>query len=252
MTGYDTDAFNIAIGYDVTFDDNTLVGITGGYSQIDVDQNRSIQSEEEIDILNVTAYASHKFGPWFANGQIGYSNASVDTARNSGLENGDITGSFDTNGFNVQGQVGYDFDLEDRGYISPLLGIHWGNYSSDDHTEQGGLNLEIEGADVTYVEGKAGFIAGNVIDLAASQVNIFARANYVVDFDGDVDNILVGFGDGQVTSLEALQGDDERVELGAGATWRTREGLTVGFEFDAEAANDYRSLGGFLRIKYKL
>ena len=252
LTGYDANVFTLAIGYDHALTPNTLIGISGAYSQIDVDQNRGNLSEENIDVLNVTGYIGHKLGPWFANGQIGLSNASVNTDRLIALTNEAVSGSFDTNGINVQGTVGYDVDLKDAGYLTPFVGVHVGDYNSDDHTEIGGLNLEIEGSDVTYIEGKAGVITGNVIDLNESQLNVFARGAYVIDFDGNISDFNVAFGNAQSVSLNALQSDDERVELGAGVDWRNQNGFTLGFEVDAEVANDYRSVGGFLRLKYKL
>ena len=67
LTGYDANVFTLAIGYDHALTPNTLIGISGAYSQIDVDQNRGNLSEENIDVLNVTGYIGHKLGPWFAN-----------------------------------------------------------------------------------------------------------------------------------------------------------------------------------------
>ena len=251
ITGYEVDIANFAVGYDYALNNDTIIGISGGYSSIDIDNDRANANEDDVDLLNVTLYASRDYGPWFANGQAGYSFGDVDSVR-VGINNDLITSSSDVTGFNVQGIVGYDFDLRGAGYFTPVAGIHFGNFSQDGFTEEGGLNLTVGDLDTTYVEGKAGVRTGNLYDFGDSQFNVDIRALYVYDFAGNVDDLDVTLAGGQTASLETLQGSTGRAEIGAGFSWRNASGLTVGFDVDGEAGSNYTSIGGAFRLKYKL
>ena len=146
--------------------------MSASYSNIDVDQ-RSSTSESDIDVYQVTLYGSKNYGNINVTGQASYARGEVSAERESAT--GDITGDFDVDGFNIQALASYDFELDDNAYVSPLIGLQYGDFSTDSFTEQGGLNLSVGSGSTDTFAGSAGFITGKKVELSDSQLDFYVR-----------------------------------------------------------------------------
>ena len=239
------------MGYDRALTPDTLIGISGSYSTASTDE-RGGNGEADIDLFQIIAYGAKSYGPINVSAQASYSFGDVEAERTAAVSSTvdeTITGEYDVDGFNIEGEASYQYDLDGNGYIAPLVGLRYGNFSSDEFTEDGGLNAIIGGNTTDLFEGRAGFITGNSYELSGAALDVYAHAAYVYNFGGGVDDLDIIVG-GESASLERFEFDDQRVELGLGANWNNEEGFTLGAQLDGEAGSSYTSIGGRLRAKF--
>ena len=248
-TGYDADSLSFALGFDFALSDRTIVGISGGYADINVDQSRNVLNEEDIKLWQVAGYLGHQSGPIFANAQLGYSSGEVDAVRANGLSGGVITGNYDVHGFTFNGTLGYEIPIRDRAYVSPLVSLNYGDFTQDGYTESGGLNLIVGEQDTSFLEGKIGLIAGQFDNIGSSQFNTAVRVAYVHDFKGDPSSFNVAFGNGRSALLRSADYSDGRFEYGIGVSWRGSSRLSLRLDLEGESSKQYHSLGGSVRAK---
>ena len=246
FNGYTADVVNFAIGYDYALTADSIVGISGSYSSADTDE-RSGNGEAEIDLFQAILYGAKNYGPINVSAQASYSFGDVTAERTTSIET--ITGEFDVDGFNIEGEASYQFDLEGSGYIAPLAGLRYGNFSSDEFTEDGGFDAIIGGNTTDLFEGRLGAITGNQYSFSNAVLDVYAHGAYVYNFGGGVDDLDIIVG-GQSASLERFEFDDQRVELGLGANWVNEEGFSLGASLDGEAGSSYTSIGGRVRAKF--
>jgi len=62
FAGYDASSQTIAIGYDFALNNSSIVGISGGFSSIDIDSDRAANDDTEIQVGQVTVYGAHRIG----------------------------------------------------------------------------------------------------------------------------------------------------------------------------------------------
>ena len=246
--GYDSDAYSFAIGYDRVLDSGMLVGLSGSYSSVGIDLDRSLSDEIDLDVFQVTAYGARRYDELFLTGQIGYSFGNVDAERTSFA--GPVFSDYDISGFNARVGATYDIALKKGGYFSPLVDLHFGSFSAEDYTEQGGLNLSIDSDRTEFLEAKVGVITGREHQLASGAlVDAYVHAGYVYDLLSDPNRLNATFGS-QLVRLQGLESDDQRVELGAGVNFHSAENFSFGASVDGELAESYFSVGGTIRLKY--
>jgi len=241
--GYDADTQSFSLGYDFTINENTLVGFSGSYSDIEVNRLRTARDETEIDAIQLTAYGLRQFGKFQVNGQLGYIDGSADTSRT--VLGNDISGNFGLDGFNAQIETNYTFKLGQNAYFTPLVGLQYADISQDGFTETGGLNLNVAGSNTDYLEGRVGFKVGGQIVKPSSATDLFFSAGLVSDFSSAPDDINISFGT-QTAGLSVFNGDDERLELGAGVNWYSSKNYSLGASINGEVSDDFYTVGGRL------
>ena len=225
-----------------------MIGLSGSYSSADIELDRETRDDIDLDVFQINAYAARRYDRLFINGQIGYAFADVSAERSTSL--GLVTSDYDSDGITAQINATYDFALDDNGYFSPQVGLHYGNFSRDRYTENGGLDLRVEVDNNDYLEAKFGVITGTEHELGdGSVVDLFARVAYVIDLTDSQTGISARFGS-QIVGLDGLTRDDERVELGAGVNWYSSNRFTLGASVDGELASNYFSVAGNVRMKY--
>ena len=134
VTGYDANAYGFAIGADRRIGENIVAGLAFNYANIDIDEDGLAGETADVDSFQVSGYAGLEQGRWFANGVAGYSFNNVDANRASVA--GPITSAFDVDGFNIEGNVGYDL-LEGPVRLAPVFGARFASLSQDGYTQTG-------------------------------------------------------------------------------------------------------------------
>ena len=244
---YDADTQSFSVGYDFTVDDNTLIGFSGSYSDIEINQFRSARDETEIDAIQLSAYGLRQFGKFQVNGQLSYIDGSADTRRTV-LGNG-ITANFGLDGFSAQLETNYTYKLGQNAYFTPLVSLQYADISQDSFTETGGLNLNVGASNNDYLEGRLGFKLGGQIVKPSSATDLFFSAALVSDFSSSSDEINISFAT-QSTGLTVFDADDERVELGAGVNWYSSKNYSLGASINGEVSDDFYTVGGRVQFKY--
>jgi len=244
---YDADTESVAIGFDYALNENTLIGISASYSDIEIDRARTAQDETEIDAYQITAYALRQYGPLQINGQIGYISGDADATRSVLGE--EISGDFDLDGFNIQVGANYRFKLGKNSYFTPFVSLQYADISQDSYTEEGGLNLTVEGIDNDYFEGRLGFRVGEQIVTPTSVTDLFFSAAILSDFGSGPDDITINFAD-QSSTLSVFDSDDERLDLGVGVNWYSSSNYSIGATINGEFSDDFYTVGGRVQFKY--
>ena len=110
------------------------------------------------------------------------------------------TGDSSTNGYSVSAEFGKRFTKDNGVWIEPQVELSYGQVASTDYT-LGGIDVTQEKID--SLVGRLGFALGKDI----KQGNIYARASYLYDFDGET---VASFNDA---------GKQRRIEQDLGGGW---------------------------------
>ena len=245
--GYDANSVTIALGYDYALDDNTILGLSGSYTDLNLDSRSTIESERDVSVFQVGAYAARQYGSLQISGQASYAFGDVDAEREAFEQ---ITGEFDIDGFNFQGLASYDYEFGNGYYVEPHVSLQYSNVSTDAFTEVGGLGLTIDDTSNDYFEGRAGATLGFRSNLdETAYTDFYATVGVITDFSGDPDELNLNFANQNVSVL-GLDSEDTRLETILGVNIFSSGSWSVGGTLNGEWASDYTAVGGNLRLKY--
>lgn len=91
------------------------------------------------------------------------------------------SGDYNTNGYSISAEYGKRFEQGNGFWIEPQVELTYGTVGAVDYTTGNGAKVRQEGMD--SLVGRVGFSIGK--DIKAG--NIYARASYVYDFDGETE-----------------------------------------------------------------
>ena len=106
-----------------------------------------------------------------------YARIDSDFNANGGVGSGD----YNTNGYSVSAEYGKRFEQGNGFWIEPQVELTYGTVGAVDYTTSNGAEVRQEGMD--SLVGRVGFSLGK--DIKAG--NVYARASYLYDFDGETE-----------------------------------------------------------------
>lgn len=106
-----------------------------------------------------------------------YARIDSDFNANGGVGSGD----YNTNGYSISAEYGKRFEQGNGFWIEPQVELTYGTVGAVDYTTGNGAKVRQEGMD--SLVGRVGFYIGK--DIKAG--NIYARASYLYDFDGETE-----------------------------------------------------------------
>ena len=106
-----------------------------------------------------------------------YARIDSDFTANGGVGSGD----YNTNGYSISAEYGKRFEQGNGFWIEPQVELTYGTVGAVDYTTSNGAKVRQEGMD--SLVGRVGFSLGK--DIKAG--NIYARASYLYDFDGETE-----------------------------------------------------------------
>ena len=106
-----------------------------------------------------------------------YARIDSDFNANGGVGSGD----YNTNGYSISAEYGKRFEQGNGFWIEPQVDLTYGTVGAVDYTTGNGAKVRQEGMD--SLVGRVGFSIGK--DIKAG--NIYARASYLYDFDGETE-----------------------------------------------------------------
>lgn len=165
------------VGYDekLSTDPNWTVGMfltrTEGYSTFRT-------GSAENNHTGVGVYGSYlKDDGSFIDLVAKYARIDSDFNANGGVGSGD----YNTNGYSVSAEYGKRFEQGNGFWIEPQVELTYGTVGAVDYTTSNGAEVRQEGMD--SLVGRVGFSLGK--DIKAG--NVYARASYLYDFDGETE-----------------------------------------------------------------
>ncbi|MEM1132977.1 MAG: autotransporter domain-containing protein [Pseudomonadota bacterium] len=243
ISGYDADNITFAAGIDTHIGEDVLIGFSGSYSSIDIDETNGSGETIDIDSYTLSLYGSLHSDQFFLNGEIGYSFSDIQTDRNA--ITGQVLGDFNADGFIGRITAGYVIEASETFTLTPTLGINYMQLDFDEYTEFGGLGLGVTRDEVTFFEGRAGLTAN--ADL--NGFDLMLRGIYAYDFDADARVVQLTFFNAPsfvASSDEPAQG---RFEVDLGLGYDLSETARLDVAYNGEFADEYTSHGGFIRFR---
>lgn len=125
-----------------------------------------------------------------------YARIDSDFNANGGVGSGD----YNTNGYSISAEYGKRFEQGNGFWIEPQVELTYGTVGAVDYTTSNGAEVRQEGMD--SLVGRVGFSLGK--DIKAG--NVYARASYLYDFDGET----------EVTMSRGVISDVYEQDLGGG------------------------------------
>ncbi|MBO6525760.1 autotransporter domain-containing protein [Erythrobacter sp.] len=162
MPGYtsvdtNVDGYFFGGGIEYFPSENSMIGVSGYYSDLDADV--ALQQQAEAKMLGISLYGSAKTDDGFViDGQVSLTDLDVDTARTVSFLGGSqtLTSQSSNGGFAAALGISYDFE-GDFGTVSPGIEARYVDHSFDPVTETGGsLALTINRPDFESFQGRIG------------------------------------------------------------------------------------------------
>jgi outer membrane autotransporter protein len=253
---FDADQWAFVGGIDYRVSDKSVLGAALSYGSSEVEfaaDDGALNTDSFALSLYGSAYAAKNF---YFDGIVNFSNSSYDAERNivyvdgSGLVTADAAG--DTDGTTLSGglSAGYDF-LVGGLTISPNLGFFYIDTTIDGFTENGasGLNLIYDEQKFKSLTGNAGLRLTYAWNLSWGVLLPHLRADYVREFEDDVDVFGVRFAnDPNAAStppvLVATDNPDQ-------SYWRLAGGFSAQFKHGVSGYIEYQRLESFQFISFE-
>ena len=131
----------------------------------------------------------------------------------------DVKGDYDTYGISLSAEYGKRFDITDKWFAEPSVGMHLGRLGDETYTTNKGI--EISQDSIYTAEGRVGAAVGYKF---SNKGNVYARTHVVKEFAGEVDTEYERNGVYASTSEDF---GDTWFEFGIGANYRFTEDMNV-------------------------
>ena len=158
FAAYNTTIVGTMIGYDMPVGPNTRIGLGIGFGDSSANEKQS-SNRTEFQTYEATAYAGHRAGPWYVNGD-----ASVGLNEYSGVRqiifpgvNRTAKANYGGQNYNVGANTGYDIPVA-RFTITPLASLQYTNLqvNSFRETGAGAVNLRVASQSYNFLESGLG------------------------------------------------------------------------------------------------
>ena len=131
----------------------------------------------------------------------------------------DVKGDYDTYGISLSAEYGKRFDITEKWFAEPSVGMHLGRLGDETYTTDGGI--EVSQDSIYTAEGRVGAAVGYKF---SDKGNVYARTHVVKEFAGEVDTEYERNGAYASTSEDF---GDTWFEFGIGVNYRFTENMNV-------------------------
>lgn len=253
---FDADQWSIVGGLDYRLSDNAVLGGSLAYGESSIEfsaDEGALDTESWAVSLYGSVYAAKNF---YFDGIVNVANSGYDAERNityvdgTGLVTADAAG--DTDGLTLSGGLsgGYDFLLGGL-TISPTLGFFYIDTTIDGFTEEGagGLNLIYDEQTFESLTGNLGLRATYAWNLSWGVLLPHVRADYVREFEDDVDVFGVRFAaDPNAASAPPILVETDNPDR---SYWRLAAGFSAQFKYGVSGYIEYQRLESFEFINFQ-
>lgn len=223
ISGYDTRAYGLVLGYDVPVNDITRIGLSAGYVQSDIDEN-GFSGETTVDSYQVKAYVAYTPEPWYVQGSLA---AGVD--RYDGSRQITYPGVNRTADANYDGRqytalvsagkyISFDRDIT----VTPFVSLQASNIQVDSYQEHGAgdLNLDVKDQNYDVVQSGLGIKAERVIQIGKNSYTPEVHTKWLHNFNSTTMQQTAALtGGGSAFNVEGIDQDRDLYNVGAGITF---------------------------------
>ncbi|MGD8786996.1 MAG: autotransporter domain-containing protein [Phycisphaerales bacterium] len=190
VPGFDYSVKGAAFGLDYQLNKRLIVGITGGFSNGDVEYTSS-KDESEVSSTAIGVYATLNTNNWYVDTILNFSDLEYETKRHIDMTSEKLTGTFD--GLEITGYIegGYNKHLGKTWILQPSASLQFTYLDQDGYKETGGPSaLKFKAQDYESIQGSVGTklikrLDKNKSDGVCSVIEL--RGRYVYDL-GDTES----------------------------------------------------------------
>jgi outer membrane lipase/esterase len=231
MPSVDGSGGSMIMGYEKAFSEQLFAGVTLGYGNAPFDLGNN-QGTVKYNEWALSAFASQKFGAFYANGLATYSWLDYESKRNIALGPFNTSEQGDTRGrqFGVKGQVGYNFTLGNIIH-GPLAGLAWERVNVNGFSEQSNSVTAMTFGDQTResLRSRLGWQIAAETSLAEVKVRPYAQLNYDYEHKKDERTYSAGFvGGNSAMEMETANRTGGYGTLLAGISAELTQGTRLG------------------------
>ena len=213
---YTVDNGKVYLGYLVSYTDgetNYILGHGENYSVgAGIYATWMNNNGHYVDVLYKVSRLNNKF-------DVGSTNAKV----------GKSSGEYDTYGISLSTEYGKRFDITEKWFAEPSIGMHLGRLGDETYTTNSGI--EVEQDSIYTAEGRIGASVGYKFN---DKGNIYARTHLVKEFAGDIDAKYTA--DGLVNTTSEDIGDTW-FEFGVGVNYKFTENMNIYADIEKSGAS---------------
>ncbi|MDP1929474.1 MAG: autotransporter domain-containing protein [Thiobacillus sp.] len=222
MNGYDTEAYGLMLAYDKPLNNQTRVGLGGGYANSTIDGNHSSGSTD-INSYQITGYLHHAPGPFFVQAALTAGVNDYESTRHIVFPGVNRTATSDYTGQQYTGivTVGKHYQVNET-TLTPLASLQASHIRVGSYTESGAgdANLRVESQDYTFVQSTLGVKAERVIRSGSSTYAPEVHAKWLHDFNSTTMEQDATFnGSGASFNAQGIRQDRNLFNVGAGVTF---------------------------------
>ncbi len=254
--GYDYTTYGAGFGIDYQFTERFLFGLTGGYSDGDVDYDASSGSSD-LSATHVGLYGSWDAGRTYVDSLLTYSDLDYETERFVELTDERLEGDF--GGYAVSGyfETGFDWRQIQGWQVQPLASFQFSYLDLDDYEETGGdAALGYEDQEYESYIGSLGVkMTKNLLkDSAQSNLVMQFRARWLHEF-GDTRSDVNTFFAGDPTVVfnirdSEIDRDSAVLGVGLGAQLNRNTRLYVDYDTRLNADDTAHLISGGLQYRW--
>ena len=251
--GFEYDVVGLMLGYDIQSSDNWLFGINAGYSYTDLDSG--INTNTDIDTINVGLYASYSNGDMYVDYGIMYSNGDIENDRTIIGVTSDAANS-DTSSDVLTGYIeaGRQYSLYSNLILTPYIGAMYSNVEVDGYGEKVPSNpsvgLIVDDVDDDFYSATLGVKAEYLI---SDILHLNYQVSWSHEFSDDLQSTTsarFNVAGSQFFDTDGMDLDDDRIGAGIGIKYQYSPEIIFDLNYDFEGAEGFDSHTGTIGMKY--
>jgi outer membrane autotransporter protein len=254
FTGFDYNVWGTTLGFDHTFGDNLIAGLSLGYSRTDIDLDGH-RGDGDIDSLFGSLYGSYfnknaYIEAAFSYGRNWYENQRLILVgpiqrRASSEHDGDV--------FSGYLGAGYYFNLKDW-FIGPFGSLRYVYSDEQGFQEKGAdsLNLSVDSRQTDSLVSELGLQVTRAFGTKYGSLIPEVRAAWSYDFAID-DRVITTSFEGSPGAVFSIRGQEVKrngAVVGAGITFIHKSGFSTSLKYSGEFREGYQSHGVIGELRY--
>ncbi|MCK5195028.1 MAG: autotransporter outer membrane beta-barrel domain-containing protein [Desulfobulbaceae bacterium] len=252
--GFEYDVVGVMLGYDVQSHPNWLFGMNAGYSYTDLDSG--VNTNTDIDTINVGLYASYSKGQMYVDYGIMYSNGDIENDRTIILGASRIAANSDTSSDTWTGYIEAGQQYPFSNYVlTPYIGAMYSKVEVDNYGEKASAwssaLLIVDEVDDEFYSTTLGVKAEYFID---NILHLKGRLSWTHEFSDDLEsstNARFNSVGSSYFNTDGIDLDDDRFGIGIGMKYQYSPEITFDLDYDLELAEDFDSHTGTIGMKYQ-
>ena len=249
FAGYNANTYGTMVGYDMPVGPDTRVGVGIGYAGSAIN-DKALGNHTDVDSFQATAYAGHKSGPWFVNGDLSFGWNDYSGTRNIAFPGVSRTALSSYSGQDYTAFVTTGFNIPAMGFtLTPLASLQYTNVSIGGFSETGAgaINLAVRSQSYNFLESGLGAKVSR--DFAYQGIGILpeVHAKWLHELTNPTPSQTASFAvPGSASfSTTGLKTADDTYNIGAGVTLLScsclKNSWSVEAVYDYYVRNDHYS-----------